>query len=226
MYNFFGIISGISFLATAFFVVAWILGKIRNKPSNSAKKAGIALLIWLISSVGMGLTNTQNQSAAPSAKHGQGQEQENTSTTRQEKTENSAGRKKIDGIIGKSPGIGDLAAEFEKEHKISHDNGLTKTYDNDHFNAVIVDGRIINLTITANEGHKMDAIISSLVPSDGTEISVNVDNSDPLISKHISIGHSDMLGNTIPSSNGHYTRIDLYDTPTGNYLYTVLDVGD
>lgn len=207
MDNFFGIISGISFLTTAFFVVAWMLGKIRNKPSNSAKKAGIALLIWLVSSVGMGLTNTQNQSAEPSVKPQQEQRQES-------------------GIIGKRPGIGDLAAEFEKEHKISHDNGLTKAYDNDHFNAVIVDGRIINLTITATEGHKIDAIISSLIPSDGTEISATIDNSDPLLSKHISIGHSDMLGITIPSSKGNYTRIDLYDASTGNYLSTVLDVGD
>jgi hypothetical protein len=215
MEKLFAFIGGISFLAASFFVVAWILSKIRNKPSSNVKKAGIALLICLVSSVGMGLTNTQNQSAESSTKSEQGQERENTSE-----------KEKADGIIGKNPGIGDLVTEFEKEHKISHDNGLTKTYDNDHFNAVIVDGRIINLTITATEGHKMDAIISSLVPSDGTEISATVDSSDPLLSKHISIGHSDMLSIAIPSSKGNYTRIDLYDTPTGNYLSTVLDVGD
>lgn len=128
-------------------------------------------------------------------------------------------------IIGKVPGLGDRVDEFAKGHKISHDNGITKAYDDDHFNAVIVDGRIVNLTITAVNDHKMDAVIPSLMPTDGAEISSSIDNSDPLISKHNSLWHSNILDIAVPSSEGFYTRMDLYDTPSGNYLYTVLATG-
>ena len=129
------------------------------------------------------------------------------------------------GVIGKSPGIGDRVEEFAKKHKISSDAGMMKSYDDNHFNAVIVDGRIENLTINAAAGHKMDSLVSELTPSDGTEVSSTVDNSDPLLSKHISIGRSDMLDIALPRSNGFYTRIDTYDSRSGEYLHTTLAIG-
>lgn len=129
------------------------------------------------------------------------------------------------GVIGKSPGIGDRVEEFAKKHKISSDAGMVKSYDDSHFNAVIVDGRIENLTINAAAGHKMDSLVSELTPSDGTEVSSTVDNSDPLLSKHISIGRSDMLDIALPRSNGFYTRIDTYDSRSGDYLHTTLAIG-
>ena len=129
------------------------------------------------------------------------------------------------GVIGRSPGIGDRVEEFAKKHKISSDAGMVKSYDDNHFNAVIVDGRIENLTINAAAGHKMDSLVSELTPSDGTEVSSSVDNSDPLLSKHISIGRSDMLGIALPRSNGFYTRIDTYDSRSGDYLHTTLAIG-
>ena len=112
-----------------------------------------------------------------------------------------------------------------KKHKISNDAGMIKSYDDNHFNAVIVDGRIENLTINAAAGHKMDSLVSELTPSDGTEVSSTVDNSDPLLSKHISIGRSDMLDIALPRSNGFYTRIDTYDSRSGEYLHTTLAIG-
>ena len=129
------------------------------------------------------------------------------------------------GVIGKSPGIGDRVEEFAKKHKTSSDAGMVKSYDDSHFNAVIVDGRIENLTINAAAGHKMDSLVSELTPSDGTEVSSTVDNSDSLLSKHISIGRSDMLGIVLPRSNGFYTRIDTYDSRSGDYLHTTLAIG-
>ena len=132
---------------------------------------------------------------------------------------------KTHGVIGKSPGIGDRVEEFAKKHKTSSDAGMIKAYDDNHFNVVIVDGRIENLTINAAAGHKMDSLVSDLTPSDGTEVSSTVDNSDPLLSKHISIGRSDMLGIVLPRSNGFYTRIDTYDSRSGDYLHTTLAIG-
>ena len=129
------------------------------------------------------------------------------------------------GVIGRSPGLGDRVEEFAKKHKISSDAGMIKSYDDNHFNLVIVDGRIENLTINAAAGHKMDSLVSELTPSDGTEVSSTVDNSDPLLSKHISIGRSDMLDMSIPRSNGYYTRIDTYDSRSGDYLHTTLAIG-
>lgn len=129
------------------------------------------------------------------------------------------------GVIGRSPGVGDRVEEFAKKHKLSSDAGMVKSYDDSHFNAVIVDGRIENLTINATAGHKMDSLVTELTPSDGTEVSSSIDNSDPLLSKHVSVGHSAILDIAIPRSNGYYTRIDTYDSRSGDYLHTTLAVG-
>jgi hypothetical protein len=131
---------------------------------------------------------------------------------------------KTSAIIGNKPGLGDRVDEFAKNHKLSSDVGMIKAFDDDHFNVTVIDGRIVSLQITATKGHKMDSVIPSLIPADGTEVSSSVDNSDPLVSHHISEGHSDILDIAIPSSNGYYTRIDTYDAPSGNYLHTTLAV--
>ena len=194
-------------------------------------RAGIAFGVLVVSLVGVNTTMTPEQRAEMEQKRIAEQAQ------KEQKAADAAAQKAYDdqakyeewvrthGIIGKSPGIGDRVEEFAKRHKISSDAGMVKSYDDNHFNAVIVDGRIENLTINAAAGHKMDSLVSELPPSDGIEVSSSVDNSDPLLSKHISIGRSDMLGIALPRSNGFYTRIDTYDSRSGNYLHTVLAVG-
>lgn len=193
-------------------------------------RAGIAFGVLVVSLVGVNMTMTPEQRAEMEQKRIAEQAQ------KEQKAADAAAQKAYDdqakyeewvrthGIIGKSPGIGDRVEEFAKKHKISSDAGMVKSYDDSHFNAVIVDGRIENLTINAAAGHKMDSLVSELTPSDGTEVSSSVDNSDPLLSKHISIGRSDMLGIAIPRSNGFYTRIDTYDSRSGDYLHTTLAI--
>ena len=193
-------------------------------------RAGIAFGVLVVSLVGVNMTMTPEQRAEMEQKRIAEQAQ------KEQKAADAAAQKAYDdqakyeewvrthGIIGKSPGIGDRVEEFAKKHKISNDAGMVKSYDDSHFNAVIVDGRIENLTINAAAGHKMDSLVSELTPSDGTEVSSSVDNSDPLLSKHISIGRSDMLGIAIPRSNGFYTRIDTYDSRSGDYLHTTLAI--
>ena len=194
-------------------------------------RAGIAFAVLVVSLVGVNMTMTPEQRAEMEQKRIAEQAQ------KEQKAADAAAQKAYDdqakyeewvrthGIIGKSPGIGDRVEEFAKKHKISSDAGMVKSYDDSHFNAVIVDGRIENLTINAAAGHKMDSLVSELTPSDGTEVSSSVDNSDPLLSKHISIGRSDMLGIVLPRSNGFYTRIDTYDSRSGDYLHTTLAIG-
>ena len=195
-------------------------------------RAGIAVGVLIVSVIGgVSTSSTPEQRAEMEQKRITEQAQ------KEQKAADAAAQKAYDdqakyeewvrthGIIGKSPGIGDRVEEFAKKHKISSDAGMVKSYDDNHFNAVIVDGRIENLTINAAAGHKMDSLVSELPPGDGIEVSSSVDNSDPLLSKHISIGRSDMLGIALPRSNGFYTRIDTYDSRSGDYLHTVLAIG-
>lgn len=128
--------------------------------------------------------------------------------------------------IGKSPGLGDRVSAFAKKHNLTNDNNVIKVYDDGHFSATILDGRIVNLDIDHTEGHKMDSIVTDLLPADGVEISSSVDNSDALLSKHISVGHSDILDIAVPSSGGYYTRVDIYDSKSGNYIHTVIATGE
>lgn len=213
-------------------------------------RAGIAVGILIVSVIGGVSTSStpeqraemeQKRIAAQAQKEQEKAEKEarkaQEATQKEQKAADAAAQKAYDdqakyeewvrthGVIGKSPGIGDRVEEFAKKHKISSDAGMIKSYDDNHFNAVIVDGRIENLTINAAAGHKLDSLVSELTPSDGTEVSSTVDNSDPLLSKHISIGRSDMLGIVLPRSNGFYTRIDTYDSRSGDYLHTTLAIG-
>lgn len=213
-------------------------------------RAGIAVGILIVSVIGGVSTSStpeqraemeQKRIAAQAQKEQEKAEKEarkaQEAAQKEQKAADAAAQKAYDdqakyeewvrthGVIGKSPGVGDRVEEFAKKHKISSDAGMIKSYDDNHFNAVIVDGRIENLTINAAAGHKLDSLVSELTPSDGTEVSYTVDNSDPLLSKHISIGHSDMLGIALPRSNGFYTRIDTYDSRSGDYLHTTLAIG-
>ena len=213
-------------------------------------RAGIAVCVLIVSVIGGVSTSStpeqrtemeQKRIAAQAQKEQEKAEREARKTQeaaqKEQKAADTAAQKAYDdqakyeewvrthGVIGKSPGVGDRVEEFAKKHKISSDAGMVKSYDDSHFNAVIVDGRIENLTINATVGHKLDPLVLDLVPSDGTEVSSTVDNSDSLLSKHISIGRSEMLGIAFPKSNGLYTRIDTYDSRSGNYLHTVLTVG-
>ena len=194
-------------------------------------RAGIAFGVLVVSLIGVNMTMTPEQRAEMEQKRIAEQaqkEQKAADATAQKAYDDQAKYEewvRTHGIIGKSPGIGDRVEEFAKKHKISSEAGMIKSYDDNHFNAVIVDGRIENLTINAAAGHKMDSLVSELTPSDGTEVSSSVDNSDPLLSKHISIGRSDMLGIALPRSNGFYTRIDTYDSRSGDYLHTTLAIG-
>lgn len=129
------------------------------------------------------------------------------------------------GIIGTVPGLGDRIEEFEKKHKRSHASGIIKSYDDGRFTAV-ADDRIENITIEHLKGNKIDPAISKMLPADGKDVSAFVDTSDTLLAKHISIRHSDTLDIVLPTCQGYYTQVDVYDVPTGDYLHTILYTGN
>ena len=194
-------------------------------------RTGVALGALVVSIAGVNMTLTPEQRTEMEQKRlaEQAQKEQKAADAVAEKAYDDQAKYeewvRTKGIIGKSPGLGDRVEEFTKKHKISSDAGMIKSYDDDHFNAVIVDGRIENLTINAIDGHKMDSLVLELTPSDGTDISSTVDNSDSLLSKHIFIGRSDVLGIALPRSSGLYTRIDTYDSRSGDYLHTTLAIG-
>lgn len=129
------------------------------------------------------------------------------------------------GIIGTVPGLGDRIEEFEKKHRRSHASGIIKSYDDGRFTAV-ADDRIENMTIEHLKGNKIDPAISKMLPADGKDVSAFVDTSDPLLAKHISVRHSDTLDIVLPTCQGYYTQVDVYDVPTGDYLHTILYTGN
>ena len=129
------------------------------------------------------------------------------------------------GIIGTTPRLGDRIAEFEKKHRRSHASGIIKSYDDDHF-VVLADDRVEHMTIEHLKGNKLNPAISKMLPADGKDVSAFVDTSDPLLAKHISIRHSDTLDIVLPTCQGYYTQVDVYDVPTGDYLHTTLYTGN
>ena len=129
------------------------------------------------------------------------------------------------GIIGTVPGLGDRIAEFDKKHRRSHASGIIKSYDDDHF-VVLADDRVEHMTIEHLKGNKIDPAISKMLPADGKDVSAFVDTSDPLLAKHVSIRHSDTLDIVLPTCQGYYTQVDVYDIPTGDYLYTTVFAGN
>lgn len=124
-----------------------------------------------------------------------------------------------------SAGLGDLVENFEKDHKAPvTDNKTLKTYySEDSVVAVFVDGRAVNLTFSATKNHKVNPHYAGMVPNDANLESTKTDDSDEMISRHITRGHSDKLAKTVPDSNGYFTITESFDKKTGNYLQTVVN---
>ena len=88
------------------------------------------------------------------------------------------------------------------------------------------EGRILFITVNAfGRPLDPDVVVTPLLPIDGVRISFSDDWVDQYLKRNTFVGHSDILEIVVPESEGYYTRMDVYDTPTGNYLYTNIFTG-
>ena len=129
------------------------------------------------------------------------------------------------GVIGTIPGLGDRISVFEQKHKRSKGND-PDSYDDNLLSVMKDEGRVLFITVNAfGRSLDPDMIVTPLLPTDGVRISSSDDRSDKYNKRNTFVGHSDILEIVIPESKGYYTRMDVYDIPTGNYLYTNIFTG-
>ena len=255
MHDFFGFLMLAAFIAFLVSLALLVHAFFRKKTYRPRLIfSGIAFSFLILSAIGFGMTISPEERAAIEQKRiaKQAQEAQEQAEKEEKKAQEAAEKKlkeeqaakakeqsaadaatqkvyddqvkyekwvKEKGIIGTVPGLGDRIAEFEKKHKRSHASGIIKSYDDDHF-VVLADDRVEHL-----KGNKIDPAISKMLPADGKDVSAFVDTSDPLLAKHVSIRHSDTLDIVLPTCQGYYTQVDVYDVPTGDYLHTILYTG-
>ena len=129
------------------------------------------------------------------------------------------------GVIGTIPGLGDRISVFEQKHKRSKGND-PDSYDDNLLSVMKDEGRILFITVNAfGRPLDPDVVVTPLLPIDGVRISFSDDWVDQYLKRNTFVGHSDILEIVVPESEGYYTRMDVYDTPTGNYLYTNIFTG-
>ena len=130
------------------------------------------------------------------------------------------------GVIGTIPGLGDRISVFEQKHKRSKGND-PDSYDDNLLSVMKDEGRVLFITVNAfGRSLDPDMIVTPLLPTDGVRISSSDDRSDKYNKRNTFVGHSDILEIVIPESKGYYTRMDVYDIPTGDYLYTTVFTGN
>lgn len=129
------------------------------------------------------------------------------------------------GVIGTIPGLGDRISVFEQKHKRSKGND-PDSYDDNLLSVMKDEGRVLFITVNAfGRPLDPDVVVTPLLPIDGVRISSSDDRSDKYNKRNTFVGHSDILEIVVPESEGYYTRMDVYDIPTGNYLYTNIFTG-
>lgn len=129
------------------------------------------------------------------------------------------------GVIGTVPGLGDRISVFEQKHKRSRGND-PDSYDDNLLSVMKDEGRVLFITVNAfGRPLDPDVVVTPLLPIDGVRISSSDDWSDQYNKRNVFVGHSNILEIVVPESEGYYTRMDVYDTPTGNYLYTNIFTG-
>ena len=129
------------------------------------------------------------------------------------------------GVIGTIPGLGDRISVFEQKHKRSKGND-PDSYDDNLLSVMKDEGRVLFITVNAfGRPLDPDVVVTPLLPIDGVRISFSDDWVDQYFKRNTFVGHSNILEIVVPESEGYYTRMDVYDTPTGNYLYTNIFTG-
>lgn len=247
MHNFFGF-SMLAALIAVLVSLALLVHAFFRKKTYRPRLifSGIAFALLVLSFIGFGATTSPEERAAVEqkriAKQAQEaaekkQKEEQAAKAKEQSAADAAAQKVYDdqakyeawlksaGVIGTIPGLGDRISVFEQKHKRSKGND-PDSYDDNLLSVMKDEGRVLFITVNAfGRSFDPDMIVTPLLPTDGVRISSSDDRSDKYNKRNTFVGHSDILEIVVPESEGYYTRMDVYDTPTGNYLYTNIFTG-
>ena len=248
MHNFFGF-SMLAALIAVLVSLALLVHAFFRKKTYRPRLifSGIAFALLVLSFIGFGATTSPEERAAVEqkriAKQAQEaaekkQKEEQAAKAKEQSAADAAAQKVYDdqakyeawlksaGVIGTIPGLGDRISVFEQKHKRSKGND-PDSYDDNLLSVMKDEGRILFITVNAfGRSLDPDMIVTPLLPTDGVRISSSDDRSDKYNKRNTFVGHSDILEIVIPESKGYYTRMDVYDIPTGDYLYTTVFTGN
>lgn len=247
MHNFFGF-SMLAALIAVLVSLALLVHAFFRKKTYRPRLifSGIAFALLVLSFIGFGATTSPEERAAVEqkriAKQAQEaaekkQKEEQAAKAKEQSAADAAAQKVYDdqakyeawlksaGVIGTIPGLGDRISVFEQKHKRSKGND-PDSYDDNLLSVMKDEGRILFITVNAfGRPLDPDVVVTPLLPIDGVRISFSDDWVDQYLKRNTFVGHSDILEIVVPESEGYYTRMDVYDTPTGNYLYTNIFTG-
>lgn len=247
MHNFFGF-SMLAALIAVLVSLALLVHAFFRKKTYRPRLifSGIAFALLVLSFIGFGATTSPEERAAVEqkriAKQAQEaaekkQKEEQAAKAKEQSAADAAAQKVYDdqakyeawlksaGVIGTIPGLGDRISVFEQKHKRSKGND-PDSYDDNLLSVMKDEGRVLFITVNAfGRSLDPDMIVTPLLPTDGVRISSSDDRSDKYNKRNTFVGHSDILEIVVPESEGYYTRMDVYDIPTGNYLYTNIFTG-
>lgn len=247
MHNFFGF-SMLAALIAVLVSLALLVHAFFRKKTYRPRLifSGIAFALLVLSFIGFGATTSPEERAAVEqkriAKQAQEaaekkQKEEQAAKAKEQSAADAAAQKVYDdqakyeawlksaGVIGTIPGLGDRISVFEQKHKRSKGND-PDSYDDNLLSVMKDEGRILFITVNAfGRSLDPDMIVTPLLPTDGVRISSSDDRSDKYNKRNTFVGHSDILEIVVPESEGYYTRMDVYDIPTSNYLYTNIFTG-
>lgn len=248
MHNFFGF-SMLAALIAVLVSLALLVHAFFRKKTYRPRLifSGIAFALLVLSFIGFGATTSPEERAAVEqkriAKQAQEaaekkQKEEQAAKAKEQSAADAAAQKVYDdqakyeawlksaGVIGTIPGLGDRISVFEQKHKRSKGND-PDSYDDNLLSVMKDEGRVLFITVNAfGRSLDPDMIVTPLLPTDGVRISSSDDRSDKYNKRNTFVGHSDILEIVIPESKGYYTRMDVYDIPTGDYLYTTVFTGN
>ena len=248
MHNFFGF-SMLAALIAVLVSLALLVHAFFRKKTYRARLifSGIAFALLMLSFIGFGATTSPEERAAVEQKRIAKQAQESAekkqkedqaAKAKEQAAADAAAQKVYDdqakyeawlksaGVIGTIPGLGDRISVFEQKHKRSKGND-PDSYDDNLLSVMKDEGRVLFITVNAfGRSLDPDMIVTPLLPTDGVRISSSDDRSDKYNKRNTFVGHSDILEIVIPESKGYYTRMDVYDIPTGDYLYTTVFTGN
>ena len=247
MHNFFGF-SMLAALIAVLVSLALLVHAFFRKKTYRPRLifSGIAFALLVLSFIGFGATTSPEERAAVEqkriAKQSQEaaekkQKEEQAAKAKEQSAADAAAQKVYDdqakyeawlksaGVIGTIPGLGDRISVFEQKHKRSRGND-PDSYDDNLLSVMKDEGRVLFITVNAfGRPLDPDVVVTPLLPIDGVRISSSDDWSDQYNKRNVFVGHSNILEIVVPESEGYYTRMDVYDTPTGNYLYTNIFTG-
>ena len=125
--------------------------------------------------------------------------------------------------ISKKASIGATKNAFEEEHKLTEQT-MFSIYDDKRFLVLYDNNRIISITIqTPNKEEYNEQMIEAMMPEDAQNVKRITDNTDDMLMKEKITGTSEKLKQVVPTSQGEFEILNVFDKASGNYIKTIIE---